>query len=242
MIVYKITNKINNKTYIGQTIQELKSRWSKHCSRRKNSALSMAIHKYGKENFILEILETCNSIEEMNKKEKEHIVTLNTLSPNGYNLTSGGKNGLHTEETKRKIGEAQLGDKNHQFGKKASPEIRAMISEGQKNRKPLTEEGRKRASERVTGDKHPMYGKHHCEEAKHKIAMAHLGQKRTKESIEKMRRAQDKKKKPIICNENGETYPSRSAAAKDLNITPGKISAVLQGKRNHTRGYTFREP
>lgn len=64
--IYKITNKINGKVYIGQTIQSVKDRWHRHCGKKSIRSAEMSMHikrailKYGKENFIIETIETCD--------------------------------------------------------------------------------------------------------------------------------------------------------------------------------------
>ena len=73
--IYKVTNKINGKIYIGQTIQSVKDRWYRHCGKsgiskaELNTHFKRAILKYGKENFIIETIEMCDSTE-LNDKEK----------------------------------------------------------------------------------------------------------------------------------------------------------------------------
>ena len=89
MIIYKITNKINDKIYIGQTIRSLEERVKEH-KRKKNCSLYKAFNKYGIENFDFEIIEKCNSIEEMNEKEIYWIKYYDCLMPKGYNLCEGG--------------------------------------------------------------------------------------------------------------------------------------------------------
>lgn len=93
--LYKITNIVNGKSYIGQSIDP-KHRFVSHISRAKNdsdnSPIHSAIKKYGKENFELEILEWS---ENYNQREKELIIEHNTLSPNGYNVASGGEEPPH---------------------------------------------------------------------------------------------------------------------------------------------------
>ncbi len=108
MIIYKITNTINSKIYIGQTVQKLIDRWSDHCrpysGRHVNrSAIASAIRKYGKENFVIEQIDSASTFEELNLKEETYIKALNCLSPNGYNLLLGGNNKQCHEETKEKI-------------------------------------------------------------------------------------------------------------------------------------------
>lgn len=89
--IYKITNKVNGKSYIGQSI-DINRRWNEHKTGSYTSAIHLAIIKYGIENFIWEILEEC-SIKELDIKEKYYIQQYNTLAPNGYNLTDGGTQG-----------------------------------------------------------------------------------------------------------------------------------------------------
>ena len=107
-VVYKITNLINNKIYIGQTTQKINRRFLQHCEKRK-SIISIAINKYGKDKFKLEILESCESLEELNTKEKEHIIKNNSIVPFGYNLSSGGNNFKHNKETKLKLSKLKKG-------------------------------------------------------------------------------------------------------------------------------------
>ena len=83
--IYKITNKINGKVYIGQSIH-IERRWKEHCRQSTNSVISDAIKQYGKENFIFEVIEECNQ-EELNEKEEYYIQLYNSIVPNGYNVT-----------------------------------------------------------------------------------------------------------------------------------------------------------
>lgn len=94
--IYCFTNLINNKQYIGQSVNIL-NRKNQHYYRYKNlndSGYNMPIHlafrKYGWDNFTFEILEEC-SIEELDEKEIYWIKKKNTLSPNGYNVLAGGQ-------------------------------------------------------------------------------------------------------------------------------------------------------
>lgn len=88
--IYKITNLINDKIYIGQSVN-IKRRWAEEKSRALDerlhevSALYAAIAKYGKDNFSFEIIEVCNPWE-LNDREAWWIQFYNSMSPNGYNL------------------------------------------------------------------------------------------------------------------------------------------------------------
>ena len=101
MIIYKITNKINGKRYIGQTKFTIENRFKKHVydafgRDNRQQAIHAALRKYSVENFEIAIISHCNSIEEMNRREIYYIKLFNTLAPNGYNLSLGGNNSPRT--------------------------------------------------------------------------------------------------------------------------------------------------
>ena len=88
-VVYKITNKRNGKPYIGQTTRSIKLRFGEHF-RRKKSLVGQAMRIEGKENFTIEVVEECQSQEELNARERFWIAFFNCITPNGYNIDSGG--------------------------------------------------------------------------------------------------------------------------------------------------------
>lgn len=95
--IYKITNKINGKSYIGQTIQNVKDRFYQHCATKcSHAVLNMAIHKaiskHGKSNFTIDVIEETKSIN-LNDREKYWIKYYNSYN-NGYNSTEGGQDGI----------------------------------------------------------------------------------------------------------------------------------------------------
>lgn len=95
--IYIIKNNINDKVYIGQSLNAQK-RFLEHCKGNyDNSLIDAAIQKYGKEHFYYEILES--QIENYNEREKYWIKQYNSLNPLGYNLLEGG------QEPPRYIGE-----------------------------------------------------------------------------------------------------------------------------------------
>ena len=93
--IYCFTNLINNKKYIGSTIQEPNIRYNQHIYNathenihQYNYPLHQAIRKYGLENFIFDIIYQAEcSEEEIREIEQQYIIKYNTLSPNGYNQT-----------------------------------------------------------------------------------------------------------------------------------------------------------
>lgn len=108
MDIYKITNNLNGKSYIGQTVQSLRQRKREHLYRMVNQPerkekLYMALRKHGIENFTWEVLESCNTVDELNERERHYINSLNTYN-RGYNMTEGGDSvGEETKEKLRKI-------------------------------------------------------------------------------------------------------------------------------------------
>lgn len=129
MVIYKISNLINDKVYIGQTIESLSKRWKRHTwtstKKRNAMAITNAIIKYGEENFIIEKIDDATSLEELNNKEEYYISTYNSLSPNGYNLQTGGGNRRLSDETKLKISISNT-------GRHVSEETRKKLSESHK--------------------------------------------------------------------------------------------------------------
>lgn len=92
--IYLISNDINNKVYVGQTIQTLNKRFNGHCcysksDRSVNMYIKRAIHKYGKDKFHITLIEEC-PINLLNDREKYWIDFYDSYN-NGYNLTKGGQ-------------------------------------------------------------------------------------------------------------------------------------------------------
>jgi len=130
--VYKIENKLNNKIYIGITIQGARTRFLHHLYESRSGSsfpIHRSINKYGKENFTIDTIEVCDSAEKMKEREKFWISFYNTTDRSiGYNRTIGGDGTfgrLHSDETKEKIRRKAL-------GRRASEEIRARMSESHK--------------------------------------------------------------------------------------------------------------
>lgn len=104
MLIYKLTNTVNGKIYIGQTTLPFNSRWSGHTApSSKRTLIDRAIKKYGKEKFLVEV-ELWNTLEELNVREVELIKQLDSCNRKiGYNLALGGKNTLFSDESKLKM-------------------------------------------------------------------------------------------------------------------------------------------
>lgn len=157
MIIYKSTNLINNKVYIGQTIHKLNYRKARHIrdSRKETkNYFHNAINKYGSENFKWEIICECETLEELNEKEILYIQKYNSTEKKyGYNIAYGGHdrknligpgNGMynkkHSAESKRKMSETKkllgssTGKNNSQYGIKKSENSKKLQSEKMKGK------------------------------------------------------------------------------------------------------------
>ena len=112
MIVYRIFNKINKKSYIGQSIHSFNERYpsGKWWVYTHNEILKNSVNKNGLENFEVEILENnIKDINLLNEKESYYAELYNSYKPYGYNLRGCGENKFITEEQKISLSNIRLG-------------------------------------------------------------------------------------------------------------------------------------
>ena len=176
------------KSYIGQT-----NDYAKRCREHKSLkgkcvVFENAIKKWGWDTFEHEILESGLTLEEANRKEQLYIKIYDSITPNGYNMRSGGLNGALAEETKKKIGIANSNPSEEtrlkmSASQKTKPpvseETRLKMSEAQKKRPAKSEETRRKLSE--SHKARPPRTKEHQE----KLNESNTGRKRTEESKRK---------------------------------------------------------
>lgn len=145
--IYKITNTINNKCYIGQTLNDVKERWRQHRKKSTNCRyLKHAFIKYGFDKFKFELICICFD-EDLDRYEIEYIKKFNCLVPNGYNLKSGGLGGgRHNQETKDKIGKAL---KNMYLNGYIQPNKGIKLSKEHRNKLSIAHMGRKLSKEHL---------------------------------------------------------------------------------------------
>lgn len=152
--IYCLTSP-KGKKYIGQTRRSLEKRYEEHAKANNGCRLLCnAIRKYGFDSFMKETLLIIDD-EMLDEYEKKFISAYNTLYPNGYNIRSGGSNGFHCDESREKMRQAKLGDKNHNFGK------------------PRSETAKQNISKSKAGDNHHFYGKELSYEHKLSLSKAH---------------------------------------------------------------------
>ncbi len=98
MVIYLLTDTTNGMRYVGKTMHKLCKRIGEH-RRGKKHYVDRAINSHGWENFTVEILDECETPDELSEREQYRIATLNTKFPNGYNLTDGGEGSPGRETT-----------------------------------------------------------------------------------------------------------------------------------------------
>jgi group I intron endonuclease len=135
MTLYVIRNKINDKEYVGATMRPIKARMANHWScaysgSKRDYPLYRAMRRYGRNNFLVKVLGTADSREELFRLEVETIRQRETKVPNGYNLSDGGEHRYGyrlPRKTRLKIQAKAL-------GREISEETKAKISASLKGR------------------------------------------------------------------------------------------------------------
>jgi hypothetical protein len=180
--IYKITNTVNSKIYIGKhQTEDINDNYL-----GSGVALEKAIKKYGKQSFKKYILFIFDNENEMNQKERELVTESFIASNTNYNMGVGGEGGphfkgkLHSVETKRLLAEQS---KNRVISEKT----RTKISEKNRNRQ-VSEETRKKLSEKSKLRFSKEEEKHKLSESVKKIMTAEIRAKISKAAIERERR------------------------------------------------------
>lgn len=146
----------SGKSYIGQTRRPLEKRLREHSKMATGCViLNESINKYGFDNFKVEILVEVND-EHLDMYEKKVIETYNSLYPNGYNIRTGGcVNSQHCDESREKMRQSKLGEKNPNFGKPRDDATKLAISLAK------------------SGEKHHFFGKELSYEHKLHLSASH---------------------------------------------------------------------
>lgn len=226
--IYKITNKINGKFYIGQSIS-IENRFQDHKaprSSKRNYPICRAIKKYGKENFAFEVIEICQQ-DELNQKEIEYI---KTLCPH-YNISEGGsgnKGNKPSIELRNR-----LSKKNKEYWDNLSEEKKKSIVANFKRPDKghvVTTATRKKLSNIFTG---------------HKFNTPESNSKRS-EFMKEYSKTHDmaRRKKSVLqltidSNELVNEFETIKQAAESIGVHPTCILGVISGKRKSSRGYKW---
>lgn len=188
-IIYVARNRVNGKLYVGQTVQLLERQKAhfRDSSRGSDLVFHRAIRKFGEAVFDWFVVQTCNDRMATDEAEKFWIASLNTITPNGYNMNGGGCGPYKVSpEVCEKIRQSHLGkplSEEHKKkmseaikGRKVSKETRDKISAGHK----------KISHDHLRGKSHPQYGTHRSEETKRKLSEA-TKKSMTPERLEELR-------------------------------------------------------
>lgn len=230
----EISGKNNDMVYIGITSWKPEKRWQNGRGYYKQSYFYNAIEKYGFNSFVHEILYSDLTKDEAEQKEIELIAKYQSNNREfGYNIANGGNCiGTVSEETKRKISKANMGN---QYGKGhiLSDEHKRKISEAMKG------------NQHTKGLKMPehvkriLFESRQNEEVRKKISIANTGKKQTDEH--KRKNSESHKglgAKKVVCIETGIIYDSIKEAARAIGIKgTGHISACCRGDRETCGGY-----
>ena len=168
--IYKYTNTITQDAYIGYTTRDADDRIKEHANGAGSQSLKDDIAEYGKDAFILEILEDCIIHAFLGEREKYWIAKFDTFH-NGYNQTSGGGSGsTHSDEVCQKISDARI-------GRKHSDETKQKMSESMKGNTngigySHTPEYCEQKSNNMKGKNNHRYGKKASAETRRKMSKA----------------------------------------------------------------------
>ena len=146
MYIYKITNTVNSKSYVGYTTDP-ESRWQSHRQNRGSKLVFQAIKKYGLNKFTFEVI-----AEDTVDNEQQYIEKHNTMTPNGYNLTEGG--GVPPNHKGKTYKEIYGADWKQQI-------IKRQQSNRFKHNMPHTKATKEKIRKKVSGEGNGMYGKTH---------------------------------------------------------------------------------
>jgi len=163
--IYKITNTIDNKSYIGYTADPV-ARWESHKHNRGSKLVFQAIKKYGVDNIKFKVI-----AEDTVDNEQKYIDKYNTIAPYGYNITDGG--GLppnHRGKTYQQI----YGNKKKAEQQRLKRHLKQIQAGGYGPVK-HSEESKAKISKAVRGKNNPMYGKKQSKKTKELISKANKG-------------------------------------------------------------------
>ena len=238
--IYKITNKINGKCYIGQSIN-IKQRFRDHKNCKVDKPLYRAFKKYGLKNFKFEILEECSK-EELNEKEIYYIAFYNsTTDGNGYNLEHGGelRDRVLCEEAETKRVE-NFKKAIKEMPKENFEEWHKKIGAKHKGKTVSQEQKYKISKKLKEYFKDENVRKNLSEKHKGKVLSLSTRLKMSIIQQEKMKKYAKKVLQYDLDDNFVAEYNSLKEASKKTGIGKGDICNCCNGKRNTAKGFKWK--
>ena len=233
-LIYQITNLIDGKFYIGVASAGLPKRRrehlyaARHSHRKDNRKLYNAMRKHGVENFGFDVICECDSWEDALKKEIELIASMKPQ----YNLTAGGQGVLglkFSAEARAKLSMRMRGTPGAWLGKKRSQE-----------------DIEKMRAAKLENPTRYWLGKKRSQSTNEKISKTKTGVKRTNKTLAEtearracIKIANEKKKKPVICVNDGLRFGSAKEASLHYGLHPTTVASVAGGRRKAANGLRF---
>jgi group I intron endonuclease len=247
MLIYKVTNNINGKIYIGKTTRTLEKRKSGHLSNAKynESYFHKALNKYGFDNFTWEtIYNKITSEEDLNELEEFLISEYSVFNKdNLYNILKGGdsppnRKGISlSEEHRKKISKSNT-------GKKVSPETRKKLSDSHKGYVVREETKVKLRENSKINSNFGMRGKNQSEEARKKISKIQTGKILSTEQKNKISASNKGKhnkkfteewKHNLSISHKGFIMPEETKKKLSISLSGRKRTEEHQRKLNESR-------
>ena len=250
--VYKHTNKVNGKIYIGITGQDVNRRWRSDGSGYKKCLFfHRAIEKYGWDNFEHDIIYDGLTKEEAEELEQKLIKEYKTNNSDfGYNVANGGRVKSVSESTKEKIRETLKNNyvkENHpNYGKKFSKELRNELSKshiGKQSKENHPNYDKKMSEEQKEKIRNTMKERHiePSEETKRKGAKARCGKKNSEYWQKRIREVRSIAIVQMDEEENViKVFSSITEASNETGINDSNIIAVCKGRRKKASGYKWK--
>jgi group I intron endonuclease len=255
---YLVTNIRNGKQYIGiigTSGKTLSKRWKEHCyeaaNKKSQYLLHKAIRKYGETTFEIEQIASARTVADILAAERLLISQYGTLSPKGYNLTSGGEGVFNpAEETRAKMRAVAIARGisptmrqralEANLGSKRTPEQRQRIGDSRRGKKRNPLSIAKATVTRLAKGPSPAQlawfsegqrGRKASDETRARMSAARIGQKRTEETKARMRAAWDRRRAEGKVNKSlSPEHRANIAAAGRGRITSEETKAKIAAK------------
>jgi len=244
--IYTITNTVNGKVYVGQTIMSPVKRWQRHtyCLRHGthgNPHLQSAWTAYGEHAFVFAVVETFGSVEETNAAECRYIAHFRSVGIELYNMRAGGANGKPSAETRARQSAAHKGKP----GRIKSETERAWMR------------GRKMSAESSAKTRAANIGRAVSEETRAKLRAANIGKKYPADVRARMGAAKRGRPGRKQSQDEKDASRARKLGTKHSAATKAKMSASqrrratgeesrarmsIAQRSRHQKNYIFKSP